>query len=164
MAADRRSASCRVAPPGSGASETRDRRAGFMLLEVLVAAVVAALLITLLTRLAGDNWHRVEEIRGTSGAMAVARSVLEEASDRKKLEAGLRRGMAGAYAWVVVIDRLGDVAAAKAISDADQEGGPPSGEQEPPAWTLYRLAVAVTAPDGRRTLLEAHRLGIRNKR
>ena len=164
MAADRRSASRKVAPLGSGASETRDGRAGFMLLEVLVAAVVAALLITLLTRLAGDNWHRVEEIRGTSGAMAVARSVLEEASDRKKLEAGERRGMAGAYAWVVVIDRLGDVAAAKTVSDADQEGGPPSGEQEPPAWTLYRLAVAVTAPDGRRTLLEAHRLGSREKR
>lgn len=164
MAADRRSASRKVAPLGSGASETRDGRAGFMLLEVLVAAVVAALLITLLTRLAGDNWHRVEEIRGTSGAMAVARSVLEEASDRKKLEAGERRGMAGAYAWVVAIERLGDVAAAKNVSDADEEGGPPSGEQEPPAWTLYRLAVAVTAPDGRRTLLEAHRLGSREKR
>jgi hypothetical protein len=127
-----------------------------MLLEVLVAAVVAVVLITLLTRIAGDNGRRVEEIRGTSGAMAVARSVLEEVSARGRMEAGERRGMAGAYRWVVVTDRLGEVVPAPPISDADQEKGAAT---EKPMWTLYRVGVAVEAPDGRRTTLEAHRLG-----
>lgn len=134
-----------------------DRRSGFMLLEVLVAAVLAVVLITLLTRIAGDNARRVEEIRGTSGAMAVARSVLEEVSARGRMEAGERRGMAGAYRWVVVTDRLGEVIPAPPISEADQEAT--AKEAEKPTWTLYRVGVAVEAPDGRRVTLEAHRLG-----
>lgn len=135
-----------------------DRRSGFMLLEVLVAAVVAVVLITLLTRLAGDNWHRVEEVRGTSGAMAVARSVLEESSARTTLEAGERRGMAGVYRWVVVTERLGEVqpmsATATATNDTEAAKEPPR-----PEWILYRLDVVVVAPSGRRTTLESYRLG-----
>ncbi|WP_333823171.1 hypothetical protein [Pinisolibacter sp.] len=138
-----------------------DRRSGFMLLEVLVAAVVAAVLITLLTRLAGDNRHRVVAIAGTSGAMAVARSVLEEMSDRDRIEAGERRGTAGDFRWVVVTDRLDDVAPEGKVSKADQEGGDGSRK---PIWTLYRIGVAVEAPDGRRTTLETHRLGRRQDR
>ena len=138
-----------------------DRRSGFMLLEVLVAAVVAVVLITLLTRLAADNRHRVGEIAGASGAMAVARSVLEEVSDRRKLEAGERRGMAGAYRWVVVTDRLDDVEPGAATSKTDQETG---NDPEKVIWTLYRIGVAVEAPDGRRTTLETHRLGRRQGR
>lgn len=136
-----------------------DRRSGFMLLEVLVAAVVAVVLITLLTRLAGDNRHRVEEVRGQSGAMAVARSVLEEVSARGGLEAGERRGMAGVYRWVVVTDRLEEVKPPPVISTDDQETDKKDATAEAPVWTLYRVAVAVMAPDGRRTTLEAHRLG-----
>jgi hypothetical protein len=132
-----------------------------MLLEVLVAAVVAVVLITLLTRLGGDNRHRVAEIGGTSGAMAVARSVLEEISDRDKLEAGERRGMTGGFRWVVVTDRLDDVAPEAPTSKADQEGG---GRSDKVIWTLYRIGVAVEAPDGRRTTLETHRLGRRQGR
>jgi len=136
-----------------------DRRSGFMLLEVLVAAVVAVVLITLLTRLAVDDRRRVEQIRGTSGAMAVARSVLEEVSGRKTLAAGERRGMAGVYRWVVVTERLGEVTPAPPISSGDQETTKPDGPADKPLWTLYRIGVAVEAPDGRRTTLETHRLG-----
>jgi len=129
-----------------------------MLLEVLVAAVVAVVLITLLTRIAGDNRLKVEEIGGMSGAMAVARSVLEEASARKVLAAGEHQGMVGDYRWAVVTERLGDVIPAPPTSDADQEGGKPK-EADKPIWTLYRIGVAVVAPDGRKTTLETHRLG-----
>lgn len=136
-----------------------DRRAGFMLLEVLVAAVVAVVLITLLTRISGDNAHRAETIRAMSGAMAVARSVLEEASARDGLAAGERRGQAGAYGWVVVTESLGEVMPAPALSGADQEGDAAKNrEAQQPKWRLFRVGVAVVAPDGRRTTLEAHRL------
>jgi type II secretory pathway pseudopilin PulG len=128
-----------------------------MLLEVLVAAVVAVVLITLLTRIAGDNRHRVERIRGVSGAMAVARSVLEEASGRDAIVAGERSGMAGIYRWVVVTDRLGDVEPSS--SGADRTEDPKRGSEPPASWVLYRIGVAVVAPDGRRTTLEVHRLG-----
>ena len=136
-----------------------DRRSGFMLIEVLVAAVVAVVLITLLTRLGIDNGHRVAEIRGTSGAMAVARSVLEESAGRRMIEAGERRGMAGAYRWVVVTERLGEVIGTKPRSESDQESTASDANGEASPWTLYRIGVAVEAPDGRRTTLEAHRLG-----
>lgn len=135
-----------------------DRRSGFMLLEVLVAAVVAVVLLTLLTRLAVDNQYRIASVRGTSGAMAVARSVLEEASARKGLEAGERRGMAGVYRWVVVVEALGEVAPAPKTSGADQET-PTTTDESKPIWALYRIDVAVVAPDGRATTLAAHRLG-----
>ena len=134
------------------------RRAGFMLLEVLVAAVVAVVLITLLTRLAGDNRHRVEQIRGMSGAMAVARSVLEEASARDRIAAGEHRGMAGAYRWAVVTVPLADRAALSA-NVGEREGGAADGGTAGPDWILYRIDVAVEAPDGRVTTLGAHRLG-----
>ena len=130
-----------------------------MLLEVLVATVVAVVLITLLTRLGIDNRYRAAEISGTSGAMAVARSVLEESSDRTALEAGERRGMAGAYRWVVITERLGAVVAATEGSEADQETTGRDRAAAATPWTLYRIGVAVEAPDGRRTTLEAHRLG-----
>ena len=141
-----------------------DRRSGFVLLEVLVAAVVAVVLITLLTRLGVDNSRRVAEIRGTSGAMAVARSILEETSDRRTLEAGERRGMAGDYRWVVITERLGEVATVRGRSDADQETGRTDATADAAPWTLYRIGVAVEAPDGRRTRLEAHRLGRNRER
>ena len=136
-----------------------DRRAGFMLLEVLVAAVVAVVLLSMLTRLAGDNWHRVEEVRGTSGAMAVARSVLEESSSRDDLQASERSGMAGVYRWVVRIERLSDVMPAAPISGADQEGDAAASEARRPVWALHRLDVVVIAPGGRRSSLESFRLG-----
>lgn len=134
-----------------------DRRSGFMLLEVLVAAAVAVVLITLLARIAGDNRHRVEAIRGASGAMAVARTVLEEVSARDAIAAGERRGQAGAYRWAVVTERLGEVTPVADRSNADQEGNTGGGEAQ--KWTLYRIGVAVIAPDGRATRLETHRLG-----
>ncbi len=136
-----------------------DRRSGFMLLEVLVAAVVAVVLLTLLTRLAMDNQYRVAAVRGTSGAMAVARSVLEEASARKGLAAGELRGMAGAYRWVVVVEALGEVATTPKISGADQETDATVSDESKPTWALFRVDVAVVAPDGRSTTLVAHRLG-----
>jgi hypothetical protein len=130
-----------------------------MLLEVLVAAVVAVVLITLLTRLGVDNGRRVAEIRGTSGAMAVARSVMEESSDRRTLEAGERRGMAGAYRWVVVTESLGEVVATSPRAQADQETTGTDRTAKEAPWTLYRIGVAVEAPNGRTTTLEAHCLG-----
>ena len=136
-----------------------DRRSGFMLLEVLVAAVVAVVLITLLTRVAGDNARRAETVRAMSGAMAVARSVLEEASARNVLAAGERRGQAGVYGWVVVTENLGEVIPAPTLSGADQEGNTAKArEAERPKWRLFRVGVAVAAPDGRRTSLETHRV------
>lgn len=134
-------------------------RRGFMLLEVLVAAVVAVVMITVLTRLAGDNWTRVEDVRTASGGMAVARSVLEEASARKALQAGETRGMAGVYRWVVAIERLGDVTPAPATSGADQETTAKDATETGPTWSLYRIDVVVTAPNGRSSTLETFRLG-----
>jgi hypothetical protein len=126
-----------------------------MLLEVLVAAVVGVVLIVLIVRIAGDNRHRVETIRGMSGATAVARSVLEEASGRKNLTAGERRGRAGDYQWAVVTERLGDVIPAPEPGTTGEQAA----STAPPHWTLFWVEVAVVSPDGRTARLAAHRLG-----
>jgi hypothetical protein len=116
----------------------RDRpKAGFLLVEALVALAITGLLMVVLLRSYSTLWGEAARAREDAEAMLLARSVLEAKTPRLGLVVGGQEGRSGPYAWTISIARLGLV----------------------PNWTLFRVRVVVTTPKGRRTVLETDRLG-----
>jgi len=166
------------------------RSDGFILIEVLVTAAVAAVLLAALMRAFSTVWGNIGGVREETAAMLVARAVIEASTPRYNLVPLTQQGTSGRYAWTISIASTGiqmsnappqeqnqgapPVAPtgtpgqttqnrAPTTSDADGSRANPSktGEeqanQEPP-WALFRIAVAVQAPSGRRTTIETFRL------
>jgi type II secretory pathway pseudopilin PulG len=147
-------------------------RAGFTLLEVLVAGTVAVILLVALLRAFGGIWSLNTRVREEAEGMVLARAVLEAAATRGALSVRSQEGRAGNYQWGVNIEEapvsapppLPEVVAArlraKGTSDDDDED---EDDEDKPAdagqWQLYRIRVAVVAPSGRRTFLESVKLG-----
>ena len=131
---------------------------GFVLLETLVALALAALLLTILSRSLLGSWSGTAHAREDLQAMMLARSVLDGAWPRTALAPGVRTGDSGGYVWraetALASTRASEVAPGLA-KDRQVDSAPAVGRQ----WPLYRIIVTVTAPSGRRVLLEAFRLG-----
>ena len=133
----------------------RPRSAGFALIEVLVAAAVAAVILTVLIRSFGATWSGIRTVREEVDAMLVARAVLTALAPRNNVVPGTQNGTAGRYAWTVA------VTPSPTAPPAPQPNAGGEGPEVNPndTWTLYRVAIAVDAPSGRRTVLETLRLG-----
>lgn len=155
-----------------------DPRAGFTLLEVLVASSVAVVLLVALLRAFGGIWDLNTRVREEAEAMIIARAVLEAAGTRGGLSVRAQEGRAGTYRWGVTIEEapigvpppLPEVAAARlrlaattAADDDDDDDEDSSGNagaaKDAQQWQLYRIRIAVVAPSGRRTLLDSVKLG-----
>jgi prepilin-type N-terminal cleavage/methylation domain-containing protein len=149
-----------------------DPRAGFTLIEVLVASAVAVVMLVALLRAFSGIWDLGTRVREEAEGMIVARAVLEAAGTREALSVRAQEGRAGAYRWAVAIEQLPiaappplpEVVAARrrltATASADEdEDGDEEGGDDAANWQLYRIRVAVVAPSGRRTLLESLKLG-----
>jgi type II secretory pathway pseudopilin PulG len=151
-------------------------RAGFTLLEVLVAGTVAVILLVALLRAFGGIWSLNTRVREEAEAMVLARAVLEAAGTRGGLSVRSQQGRAGNYEWGVNIEEapvsapppLPEVVAARlrlqgtADNDDDDKDDDKDDEEKPAdagQWQLYRIRVAVVAPSGRRTFLESVKLG-----
>lgn len=162
--------SCRPAAPDT------DPRAGFTLIEVLVAGTVAAILLVALLRAFGGIWSLNTRVREEAEGMIIARAVLEAATARDTLSTRAQEGRAGTYQWGVSIEEalvgapppIPEVVAARlrlagtANDEDDEEDDNSDGEKsaaDQTKWQLYRIRVAVVAPSGRRTLLESVKLG-----
>ena len=87
---ERRPRSTRTAPPPSGLGSARRPHAGFSLLEVLVAFIIVALVVTALFRLYGgalgnasaaDEWTRALLVAQSRLALAASAQPLREATD-----------------------------------------------------------------------------------
>ena len=177
-------------------SKPAERRGteGFVLVEVLVTAAVAAVLLAALMRAISSVWGGIGAVREETEAMLVARAVIEASAPRLNLTPLTQQGMSGRYAWTISIASTGiqmsqappqaqnqgtaPVAASGATGQSTQnrqsnandgDGGrgntnanpnEPGAEQTPQEvpWSLFRIAVAVRAPSGRRTTLETFRL------
>jgi prepilin-type N-terminal cleavage/methylation domain-containing protein len=165
------------------------RSRGFVLIEVLVTAAVAAVLLTALARAFSSVWGGIGAVREETEAMLVARAVIEASTPRNNLAPLTQEGTSGRYAWSVAIVSTGlqagqigqqgqrqpDPRSATAQlqpnrppTDLDSGQRPrnlndPERDQQPSdageiPWTLFRIAVVVRAPSGRRTSLETVRL------
>jgi hypothetical protein len=176
--------------------DERRRSAGFVLVEVLVTAAVAAVLLAAVMRAYSSLWSGIGAVREETEAMLVARAVIEASTPRTNLVPLTQEGMTGRYAWSIAIADTGIVATpGQQTNPFDQQqqqprpgqvapmgqagllgagmqtgsgsqpgdernnpdGQPEGGPRELP-WTLFRIAVAVRAPSGRRTSLETYRL------
>jgi len=178
--------------------DKRAGAAGFVLVEVLVTAAVAAVLLAALVRAFSSTWGGIGAVREETEAMLVARAVIEASTPRNNLVPLAQEGVIGRYAWSVAIANTGiGMAAASADRTASGEAQPdqqrpfgsgpqgspplrsagtlgrpgpdegrrpgePGGREADEAqdlpWTLFRIAVSVRAPSGRRTNLETFRL------
>jgi type II secretory pathway component PulJ len=162
------------------------RSAGFVLVEVLVTAAVAAVLLAAVMRAYSAVWSSIGAVREETAAMLVARAVVEASTPRSNLAPLTQEGRSGSYAWKIAITSTGVLvtpglqfgqpqpeAAAQQQEQPDRpratdqaaqgqqsdQGVPdPEGFRQQP-WTLFRVAVAVQAPSGRRTSFETFRLG-----
>jgi hypothetical protein len=175
--------------------DKRRQSAGFVLVEVLVTAAVAAVLLAAVMRAYSSLWSGIGAVREETEAMLVARAVIEASTPRLNLVPLTQEGMTGRYAWSIAIadtgivatpgqqtnpfdqqqqQRPGQIAAmgqagllgtgtqtGSGTQPGDERNNPDgqsdSGPQELP-WRLFRIAVAVRAPSGRRTSLETYRL------
>jgi hypothetical protein len=137
-------------------------------------------LLAILMRAFSGVWSGIGAVREDTEAMLVARAVIEASTPRHNLVPLTQEGMSGRYAWSIAIANTG-------IATAVPQQGP-SGQQSrnqpslfnPPTqlaanrqpspddaganaergqpWSLFKIAVAVRAPSGRRTTLETYRL------
>lgn len=124
---------------------------GFVLIEVLVAVAVAAVLLTALLRAFVTTWQGVNTVREEAEAMLIARSLIGAVTPRDNTAEVSQQGNIGRYAWAVEVKQT-VTAPPPALADTEP------GNVVPNPWTLYRVAVVVTAPNGRRTTLATNRL------
>lgn len=130
------------------AAVDRKSKAGFALIEVLVAVAVAAVILTALLRAFVTTWTGINAVREETEAMLIARSLVSTAAPRDNTVEANQRGDIGRYSWSVAVQKAPTVA--PPVTDADAETAI--------SWTLFRIVVVVRAPSGRSTSLETLRL------
>lgn len=160
------------------------RRAGFTLIEVLVAVVVAIVLGGALARFFGGVRVEAQRSEDRLGAWTVARAVLADVPSGEGLAPGSASGTAGAYSWRRVVTSAGDfgiaglaaaapdgisldgpLSASTASGTTDDGASAASGSDETAAdeptvqWLPYRVLVEVTGARGGSARLETVRLG-----
>ena len=133
----------------------RKSNRGFVLLEVLVAVAVAGIILTALLRSFVTTWQGINIVREEAESMLIARSLVSAATPRDNTAEVSQRGSIGRYGWALEVKRAPTPPPPPPSSLTASD---PESEATPNPWTLYRVAVVVTAPNGRRTTLETNRL------
>jgi general secretion pathway protein I len=116
------------------------RAAGFTLLEVLVALVVAGLAMSAIVGVFGNSLAGHAVVSDAETALALAEEKLALAGAAAPLRPGSDKGVfADRFAWQTTVSRYADG------GDGKQTGQPKASEP------LYRIAVDVAWQDGRRS-------------
>ena len=117
---------------------------GFVLIEVLVAVAVAGVLLVVIVRSFVNTWYGIGVVREEAEAALVARSLINAVAARQNMSELSQTGNVGRYNWAMEIKKV------PVPANADSEGGF--------TWSLYRIGIAVTEPNGRRLRIETSRL------
>ncbi len=135
--------------------------AGFTLIEVLVSLAIAMLFLATLMQAFGSIRLQAAAPGELAGAATLARSLLAEARTKKLSPDDSGEGTSGHYRWRVTVTpvELGDPPSRdKAPAAASPEAAPPPDATGPAhaeaPLSLYRVAVEVVTPSGRRDRLE----------
>jgi prepilin-type N-terminal cleavage/methylation domain-containing protein len=120
---------------------------GFVLIEVLVAVAVAGVILVALSRAFISTWFGISTVREEAEAMLIARTLISAVTPRENASEIVQQGSIGRYNWALEVKRAPMAAPAAAAAN-----------ETPFPWTLYRVGVVVTAPNGRRTSVETSRL------
>jgi len=129
----------------------RKANSGFVLLEVLVAVAVAGVILIALLRSFVTTWWGINTVREEAEAMLIARSLISSVAPRYNTNEVAQQGVIGRYRWTVEVKRT-VTPPPQGLTTSDPE----TANANP--WTLYRVAVVVTAPTGRRTTIATNRL------
>ena len=127
----------------------RHSNRGFVLIEVLVALGVAAILLVVLLRAFVTTWYGISTVREEAEAMLIARTLVSAVTPRDNTGELAQQGSIGRYAWALEVKRERLAQPLANLGNENENNFP---------WALYRVAVVVTAPNGRRTSLETSRL------
>jgi len=117
---------------------------GFVLIEVLVAVAVAGILLVIIVRSFVNTWYGIGVVREEAEAALVARSLINAVAPRENMSEVSQQGSIGRYKWAMEIKKV------PVTANPDSEGAF--------AWSLYRIGVVVTEPNGRRMRIETSRL------
>ena len=127
---------------------SRDRGAGFSLIEVLVALVIVGIVLLATVRVFGTGILVHDAAKGTDTALTLAEDKLAAAGVDNTLHPGSSEGVfAGRFHWRVTVSPY-----------ADKE----SADLPEPGYRLYRVAAEVAWREGwreRHTVLATLRMG-----
>jgi prepilin-type N-terminal cleavage/methylation domain-containing protein len=135
----------------NNSSRNNSSSRGFVLLEVLVAVAVAGVILVALLRSFVGTWWGINTVREEAEAMLIARSLVNTVAPRNNTTEIAQQGSIGRYRWAVEVKRT-VTPPSPGLAPADPEAATTN------PWMLYRVAVVVTAPNGRRTTLATNRL------
>jgi prepilin-type N-terminal cleavage/methylation domain-containing protein len=139
-----------------------DGRAGFTLIEALVAMT---LLLTFVSALGPSLFQArriADGIDGRIAAQALLRTILDQPFDRSTLAAGPRSGEVGDLHWVVTAEPFFvDTMVAEIggpISAASNTPSQPAPKR--PTWIAFHLTATVSWAPGRMVVADTLRLGL----
>ena len=135
--------------PRSGMSG-KGGKAGFALLEVLVAVGISAVLMAVLIRAFVNTWSGISIVREEAEGTLLARSMLDETLMRGQLSPGSQDGTLGRYAWTI---------ATSAQNVTAPPGANDEGKNTPGTSTLFHVVVTLRGPSGRSNRLDAFKIG-----
>ena len=130
---------------------------GFVLIEVLIAVAVAGVVLVPLSRAFVSTWFGISTVREEAETMLIARTLISAVTPREKASEITQQGSIGRYNWALEV-RKAPITAAIPAPTAKPTAAPTAANENPFPWTLYRVGVVVTAPNGRRTSVETSRL------
>jgi prepilin-type N-terminal cleavage/methylation domain-containing protein len=125
---------------------------GFVLIEVLVAVAVAGIILVALLKSFVNTWYGISTVREEAEAMMIARTLVSAVTPRENGREESQQGNIGRYSWRLETKKAPLPMPVTPSPDAESES------ENRFEWTLYRVGVEVTAPNGRRTTLETSRL------
>ena len=115
----------------------REAQAGFSLIEVLTALVIASIALVALLRGLGSSQVSAIYLESHLGARILARSIIEDERQATGTKTGQRAGDSGQYHWTLDVEP----------GDVDGIGKPENG------YRLYRLTATISwTPRGRLVL------------
>jgi prepilin-type N-terminal cleavage/methylation domain-containing protein len=130
----------------------RPGRAGFTLVEVMVALIVAVVLGAALVRFFAGVRSDAQRLRENLDAWVVARAVLDAVPSGSAVSPGTTVGATGAYSWRLEAMPMPQLVMPVAAVDAEADA-----PDEPPPVAM-RLRVVVTGPRTGDARLETIRL------
>jgi general secretion pathway protein I len=143
--------------------QLEDARAGFTIIEALVALAVVAICLSAIGTLIAKNIHALGKINQHLELVEVLREVETALPDRAALSTGSLSGEIAEHAWSVDVRPFSVASFSAAPTEPANPSRPldPTPKHAPPQWTPQIIVIKVEASSGSYVELETLRLAAR---